>query len=179
MVIILSRKKTGFNTATDDAITRIIRLTVETGSLTAVLAVITVALFFGLPARAYWNVPIDVLGKLYSNNLMVILNRRIKISDGRSSNAPQTTSARSLEFNSRPNRNIGNVSVGADMPIKIQREVWSQSDNIKMDDIGNPSSVGTSKPNDSWERTDSPFQMVITPARGPSHPYSPSNDHGV
>ncbi|KAG7087796.1 hypothetical protein E1B28_013737 [Marasmius oreades] len=171
MVVILSRKKTGFNTATDDAITRIIRLTVETGSLTAVLAIITVALFFGFPTRAYWNVPIDVLGKLYSNNLMVILNRRIKITDGRSSNSggggshggpQQTTSARSLEFSSRPHFNFhtnsggggggrhgggGIGSGGVDMPIKIRREVWEESVsdngdvNIKMEDM--PVDVGS------------------------------------
>ncbi|KAL0574086.1 hypothetical protein V5O48_007871 [Marasmius crinis-equi] len=144
MVVILSKKRSGFNTATDDAITRIIRLTVETGSLTAILAIITVALFFSFPTRAYWNVPIDVLGKLYSNNLMVILNRRIKISDGRTSTtAPQTSSS---HHNINPARN-GTTSVQVDMPIKIHREVWSRADTdsdtngIKMETMGSPAGM--------------------------------------
>ncbi|KAK1216952.1 hypothetical protein PQX77_020399, partial [Marasmius sp. AFHP31] len=46
------------------------------------LAILTVILFFTSPNRSYWNAPLDVLGKLYSNNPMVILNRRMRISDG-------------------------------------------------------------------------------------------------
>ncbi|KAK1231963.1 hypothetical protein PQX77_004913 [Marasmius sp. AFHP31] len=142
MTAILSRKRSGFNSATDDAITKIIRLTVETGSLTAILAIITVVLFFSFPNRSYWNVPIDVLGKLYSNNLMVILNRRIKISDGRTSNGPQTSSSHQ---NFQGTRNA-HTSVAVEMPIKIHREVWSRADpedpnTIKMGDMSSPVGV--------------------------------------
>ncbi|KAH8826426.1 hypothetical protein DL96DRAFT_1711005 [Flagelloscypha sp. PMI_526] len=60
---------------TDRLVTNIIRLTVETGSLTAVTAIILLVLYLNhLP---WFLLAGDVLGKLYSNNLMVMFNRRI------------------------------------------------------------------------------------------------------
>ena len=67
---------------------------------------------------------------------MVILNSRIKISDGRTSNGPQTSS-------SHHTRNNGHTSVQVEMPIKIHREVWSRADpedpnTIKLGDMSSP-----------------------------------------
>ncbi|KAJ8096242.1 hypothetical protein PM082_011376 [Marasmius tenuissimus] len=134
MTVVLSRKKSGFNTRTDDAITKIIRLFIETGTLTAVLGVLTVGLYVTTPTRSYWNVPIGILGKIYSNNLMVILNRRLKVSD---------SSEHSLVGSTPSHRNLPNshTSLRVDMAgINVQREVWSRSDpedpdNIKLEGI--------------------------------------------
>ncbi|KAK1216953.1 hypothetical protein PQX77_020400 [Marasmius sp. AFHP31] len=129
MTLILSKKRTGFNAKTDDVITNIIRLTVETGTLTAVLAILIVILYFVFPKASYWNAPTDFLGKLYSNNLLVILNSRMKISDGTDSSGPQTSYSR---HKSQSGSRNGQISVTqADMPvINIQREVWESKDDF-------------------------------------------------
>ncbi|TFK47574.1 hypothetical protein OE88DRAFT_772195 [Heliocybe sulcata] len=70
----LRRHKTGFP-ATDDIVNRIIRLTVQTGMLTAVVAVLDVGFFVGSPSGIHlaFNFP---LSKLYTNSLMSTLNSR-------------------------------------------------------------------------------------------------------
>ncbi|KAJ8092669.1 hypothetical protein PM082_006997 [Marasmius tenuissimus] len=140
MTVILSRKRSGFNNSTDDAITKIIRLTVETGTLTAILAMLTVILFFVFPSRSYWNIPIDMLGKLYSNNFMVILNRRIRMfGDNSDPTVPSTTIT--YGNSTQLSRLSGRTSVQVDVPIKVHREVWSKVDrdddpnNIQLEDM--------------------------------------------
>lgn len=71
----LSQRKTGF-TDTDGAIDRIIRLTVQTGMLTAIAAVGEVVFFTVLPRTALnflWDL---ALSKIYTNSLMSTLNAR-------------------------------------------------------------------------------------------------------
>ncbi|KAJ8092667.1 hypothetical protein PM082_006995 [Marasmius tenuissimus] len=129
MTLILSKKRTGFNAKTDDVITNIIRLTVETGTLTAVLAILIVILYFVFPKASYWNAPTDFLGKLYSNNLLVILNSRMKISDGTNTSGPQTSFS---HYKTQSGARNGQSSVAqADMPvINIQREIWESKDDF-------------------------------------------------
>lgn len=70
----LNRNKTGFS-RTDTQIDRIIRLTIETGLLTAITALIDLLLFLLDPTGLHllFNFP---LSKLYSNSLMSTLNAR-------------------------------------------------------------------------------------------------------
>jgi len=56
---------------------KIIRLTIETGALTALTAVLNLTLFL-LPG-GYYQGTIGILGKLYSNSMIVGLNSRMKI----------------------------------------------------------------------------------------------------
>ncbi|KAH8806876.1 hypothetical protein DL96DRAFT_600878 [Flagelloscypha sp. PMI_526] len=64
----------------DRLVTRIIRLTVETGSLTALSAILILVLFYKKPP---WNLIFaDIIGKLYANNLMIIFNRRHFLANG-------------------------------------------------------------------------------------------------
>ncbi|KDR71254.1 hypothetical protein GALMADRAFT_797189 [Galerina marginata CBS 339.88] len=63
----------------------IIRLTIETGSLTAAIAILSLILVF-LPGKpTYYQTSVAVLGKVYSNSMMVLLNSRMRI---RGSNDP-------------------------------------------------------------------------------------------
>ncbi|KAH8834440.1 hypothetical protein DL96DRAFT_1676558, partial [Flagelloscypha sp. PMI_526] len=72
----LNRLKTGVE-KTDKLVSRIIKLTVETGSVTALTAVLIVITFFLAPP---WFLMLsDCIGKLYANNLMVMFNRRLTI----------------------------------------------------------------------------------------------------
>ncbi|KAF9459784.1 hypothetical protein BDZ94DRAFT_1267364 [Collybia nuda] len=80
LVLNLSKRRTGF-TATDDAISKIIRMTVQTGMLTAFFAVGDVVFFMTLPRTALnflWDL---ALSKLYTNCLMSTLNARAALKD--------------------------------------------------------------------------------------------------
>ncbi|KAI0926841.1 hypothetical protein AcW1_007756 [Taiwanofungus camphoratus] len=70
----LRSHKTGFS-GTDDVVNRIIRLTVQTGLVTALCAIIDLILFLATPSGLHliFNLP---LSKLYTNSLMSSLNSR-------------------------------------------------------------------------------------------------------
>ncbi|KAJ3920789.1 hypothetical protein F5877DRAFT_76802 [Lentinula edodes] len=74
----LSKRKTGFG-ATDSAIDKLIRMTVQTGMITAIFAIGDVAFFMALPHTALnflWDLS---LSKLYTNCLLSNLNARSRI----------------------------------------------------------------------------------------------------
>ena len=80
LVMNLSKRKTGFS-QTDDAIAKIIRMTVQTGMLTAFFAVGDVVFFMTLPHTALnflWDL---ALSKLYANCLLSTLNARSQLQD--------------------------------------------------------------------------------------------------
>ncbi|KAF9258133.1 hypothetical protein L218DRAFT_821370, partial [Marasmius fiardii PR-910] len=64
-------------------ISRLVRLIVETGSLTASVAIIDAALFIAVQKYPFHMIPSRCLAKLYSNTLMVILNSRMRIQGSR------------------------------------------------------------------------------------------------
>ncbi|KAF7333390.1 hypothetical protein MVEN_02354700 [Mycena venus] len=72
---------------TKDAITRIVRYTVETGSITALVAIVQVIVQLAFPKNNFFETPSWTLGKLYSNNLLasrfVLLNARAVVVGGR------------------------------------------------------------------------------------------------
>ncbi|KAI0692569.1 hypothetical protein BC835DRAFT_1277494 [Cytidiella melzeri] len=71
----LQKHKTGL-IGTDDVVNKIIRLTVQTGMITAVCAIIDLVLFLITPSGLHliFNLP---LSKLYTNTLMSSLNSRV------------------------------------------------------------------------------------------------------
>jgi len=74
----LSQRKTGF-VVTDTVVDKIIRLTVETGMITAIFAIGDVVFFLALPHTAInfvWDI---TLAKLYANCLMSTLNARASL----------------------------------------------------------------------------------------------------
>ncbi|KDR71930.1 hypothetical protein GALMADRAFT_253725 [Galerina marginata CBS 339.88] len=78
MTYYLKRRDTGVK-QTQVLLSRLIRLTVETGTLTAAIAITTLILTF-LPGRpTYYQASVSVLGKMYSNSMMVAFNSRMKI----------------------------------------------------------------------------------------------------
>ncbi|KAF9258139.1 hypothetical protein L218DRAFT_820606, partial [Marasmius fiardii PR-910] len=64
-------------------ITRLVRLVIETGSLTASVAIIDAVLFIAVQKYPFHMIPARCLAKLYSNTLMVILNSRMEIRGSR------------------------------------------------------------------------------------------------
>ncbi|TFK21502.1 hypothetical protein FA15DRAFT_78689 [Coprinopsis marcescibilis] len=75
LVFHLSRRKTGFR-GTDNSIDRIIRLTIQTGMVTTVFAILDVLCFLLLPRTTINFIWDFALSKLYTNALMSTLNAR-------------------------------------------------------------------------------------------------------
>ncbi|KAK0200459.1 hypothetical protein DFS33DRAFT_1387663 [Desarmillaria ectypa] len=76
MTYLLSRARTGLK-STRILIYRLIRLTIETGTVTATLAVIDIALFLAYPNDTYRTVLAICLGKMYSNTVLAVCNSRM------------------------------------------------------------------------------------------------------
>ncbi|KAI0314887.1 hypothetical protein OF83DRAFT_404825 [Amylostereum chailletii] len=71
--------------ATDDIITQVIRLSVATGMLTAAVATVDTVMFLVFQNNNYHMCPAIILGKLYSNSLLALLNQRYRVDNGSSS----------------------------------------------------------------------------------------------
>ncbi|KAK0493068.1 hypothetical protein EDD18DRAFT_429764 [Armillaria luteobubalina] len=103
MTYYLMRSDTGFR-RTRLLVTKLIRLTVETGSVTgmyfetpatftivakitsptsAVVALLNLILFFGFPHQTFYGTPALIMPKLYANTVYMVLNSRIRIMGGR------------------------------------------------------------------------------------------------
>jgi len=60
---------------------RVVRLTIETNALTASVAIASFVLFVAFPNEIYYTFTAGIIGKLYSNTLLVTLNNRIYFRD--------------------------------------------------------------------------------------------------
>ncbi|KAK0223761.1 hypothetical protein IW262DRAFT_853204 [Armillaria fumosa] len=85
MTYYLMRRTTCFR-RTRILVTKIILLTIETGSVTAVVALLTFILFIPFPYQTFRTAPALLMPKLYANALYVVLNSRFKIMGGRDAN---------------------------------------------------------------------------------------------
>ncbi|KAF8489813.1 hypothetical protein F5888DRAFT_1638428 [Russula emetica] len=74
MTFLLRRRRDNENRCSRDVLPRIARLTVETNTLTATVAIVSFALYIGFPNDIYYACP-------YSNTLLVTLNNRIYFRD--------------------------------------------------------------------------------------------------
>lgn len=75
LVINLSRRRTGFS-ETDDVVNKIIRMTIQTGCVTTIFALLDIICFLASPHSAINFVWDFALSKLYTNALMSSLNAR-------------------------------------------------------------------------------------------------------
>ncbi|KZW01106.1 hypothetical protein EXIGLDRAFT_719492 [Exidia glandulosa HHB12029] len=80
LVVALIRMKTPFR-KTEAIITKMIRVTMETSSLTAATAVVNLVLYLALPGEAYHLLPQLVMGKFYAISVMVTLASRKELRD--------------------------------------------------------------------------------------------------
>lgn len=87
MTYLLSRAQTGLK-STQALLSRLIRLTIETGTTTAALALVNIALFLAYPNN-YHTVPAKCLIKMYSNTVLAVCNSRMtrRIRGGREETA--------------------------------------------------------------------------------------------
>ncbi|KDR76716.1 hypothetical protein GALMADRAFT_139610 [Galerina marginata CBS 339.88] len=75
----VARRTAGTVKSTDVVLKRVIKLVIETGTITAAVAILNLILI-SLPSHtSYYLVPSESLAKIYSNSMMVVLNSRIRI----------------------------------------------------------------------------------------------------
>ncbi|KAJ7259270.1 hypothetical protein C8J57DRAFT_498542 [Mycena rebaudengoi] len=89
LTTLLSRSRTR-TAQTEFIIRRILNLTVETNLLSSIFAVLTVALEVGAPGTNYFTCPAIILGRIYSNSILLMLNNRKFIAD-RANGAEEST----------------------------------------------------------------------------------------
>lgn len=63
---------------TRTVVTKLVRIVIEAGTLTASTALLVLVLYFALPHQAYFTALATVLGKLYSVSLLAVFNSRSK-----------------------------------------------------------------------------------------------------
>lgn len=82
MIYYLMRSKSSFR-RTQILITKLIRLTIETGSVTAAVALASLILYLAFPHQTFYTTPVLILTKLYANTVYMVLNSRMRILGGR------------------------------------------------------------------------------------------------
>ncbi|GJE98670.1 hypothetical protein PsYK624_149050 [Phanerochaete sordida] len=122
---------------------RLIRLVIETGTLTAMAASIDVVLYYAFPHKAFHSCPATILAKLYSNSMLAIFNSRIRIVGSRDWSGtgdvismdthPRGATAGSvgpIVFTRATRTEISTLGAGKSSAggIHVEREVWTEGD---------------------------------------------------
>ncbi|PPR03487.1 hypothetical protein CVT26_007893 [Gymnopilus dilepis] len=116
MTYYLSKKRTSWK-QTRRIVQKLIRLIIETGTLTATIATINLVLSL-LPGKpTYFQTTSGILGKMYSTTMMVVFNSRMRIVGGETSEEPIS----SLEA-TNPRRRSSNGILGR---VIISREEYT------------------------------------------------------
>ncbi|KAK0485578.1 hypothetical protein EDD18DRAFT_1260641 [Armillaria luteobubalina] len=82
MTYYLTRRSTSLR-QTRILVTKLIRLTIETGTVTAVGTLLIFILFFAFPHQTFYEAPAIITVELYANTVLMVLNSRIRIMGGR------------------------------------------------------------------------------------------------
>ncbi|KAK0483068.1 hypothetical protein EDD18DRAFT_1432427 [Armillaria luteobubalina] len=124
----LTRSSTSFR-CTQILVTKIIRLTIETGSVTGIAALLTIILFFAFTHQAFYMTLSLVNSKLYANSTYMVLNSRIRIMGGRDT----YTSSTDMEITTNMMRDITSRSaqdVQRTPLVAITAEVFTSDDEM-------------------------------------------------
>ncbi|KAK0483070.1 hypothetical protein EDD18DRAFT_1084260 [Armillaria luteobubalina] len=105
MTYYLMRSKPDLH-CTQILVTKLIRLIIETGSLTAATALVIPILYFLFPQRTFYMTPALIVSKLYANTIYMVLNSRIRIMGG----CDTYTSSTDMEITSTMMRDIASHS---------------------------------------------------------------------
>ncbi|KAF7328673.1 hypothetical protein MSAN_02468900 [Mycena sanguinolenta] len=131
LIIALLKNDTGLR-RTHMLVVKLIRLTIETGSLTAAVALTNLALFFTCPDRPYFFTAGALLPELYASTIFAVLNSRFQIFGGRGSLSENITSHQSIPVNMKS----GGTTRSMPPLVTITREIFSDSelDELEMKD---------------------------------------------
>ncbi|KAK0241073.1 hypothetical protein EDD85DRAFT_388297 [Armillaria nabsnona] len=115
MTYYLIHSNTGFR-QTQILVTKLIRLTIETGSMTAVAAFLNLTFFFVLTHETVYMTLAIIMPKLYANTVYMVLNSRIRIMGGRdtytSSTDMEPTTTLIMDTSPQPPPNAGYTTNG-------------------------------------------------------------------
>ncbi|KAJ6515182.1 hypothetical protein C8R47DRAFT_506168 [Mycena vitilis] len=122
--IIIAMSMTYYLTKSDTAykqtrllISRLIRLSIETGTITALVAFCDLLLFYVFPGRTYYATPAALMPKIYGVTILAVLNSRFRIVGGRTPSsdtvAISSSNVMSLDFR-RPGGHIGTTVNASD-----------------------------------------------------------------
>uniref|UniRef100_A0A8H7XPA8 DUF6534 domain-containing protein n=1 Tax=Psilocybe cubensis TaxID=181762 RepID=A0A8H7XPA8_PSICU len=79
--LLLSSSNNGIQD-TRQIVQRLVRLTIETGSLTACIAILNIVLTMLPGEPTYYQTTANVLSKMYANTMLVVLNSRMRFGQG-------------------------------------------------------------------------------------------------
>lgn len=99
MCYILTKKDPAFHEA-QTKVTRGVRLIIETGMITAVVAIITLIFFFTWMYTDYFGCPAFVFAKLYACSLLMLFNSRMRIVGSWDEVAAETAGVTQIESHS-------------------------------------------------------------------------------
>ncbi|KAK0236217.1 hypothetical protein EDD85DRAFT_1010533 [Armillaria nabsnona] len=124
-------------------ITKLIRLIIETGSVTATVALLNLILFFAFPHQTFYTTPALLMPKLYANAVYMVLNSRFRIIGGRdtymSSNDMSITTTMIRDITSRP-------ADGMQRPasvVAISNEGFNDNYEISQTSVSHPASCAS------------------------------------
>ncbi|KAJ7801535.1 hypothetical protein B0H13DRAFT_2389984 [Mycena leptocephala] len=138
MTYYLAMSDTGFR-QTHVLISKLIRLTIETGSVTAVVALANLILFFAFPGHTYYTTPALLMPKFYANTILAVLNARIQIVGGRATYVSTSDFTEVLSNSSYVRQRLGqsndtggggnaNATLRNVPLVEINKEVFSDRD---------------------------------------------------
>ncbi|KDR68068.1 hypothetical protein GALMADRAFT_146561 [Galerina marginata CBS 339.88] len=127
MIYYLRRRSTGMQ-ETKVVIRRVIQLTVETGTLTASVAIICLILGFLPGYPTYYQAGVCVLAKMYSNSMMVVFNSRMNISSSR--NRANRSETRGLSIPMPQFSRSRGETVDVDFDRSIQSEIEMSKEGV-------------------------------------------------
>ncbi|KAI9446100.1 hypothetical protein H4582DRAFT_1903448 [Lactarius indigo] len=79
---LVRRRSEGGRNYSDHVLSKVVRLTIETNVLTMTVGIVSLLMFAIFPDKRWFTCPTAILGKLYSNTLLVSLNNRISLREG-------------------------------------------------------------------------------------------------
>ncbi|KAJ7241656.1 hypothetical protein C8J57DRAFT_91529 [Mycena rebaudengoi] len=128
MTTLLLRSRTRV-ARTEFMIRRILNLVVETNLLSSIFAILTFALVVGCPGTTYFTIPAIILGRIYSNSILLMLNNRKFIRDGANGAGESTAGSMNLaKFRAAPRTNMEptnqGISLQTDTPGTVKVPQW-------------------------------------------------------
>ncbi|KAK0468790.1 hypothetical protein IW261DRAFT_1573396 [Armillaria novae-zelandiae] len=119
MTYYLMRSNTHFR-RTRILVSNLIRLSIETGTMTAVVVLLALILFLAFPHQTFYGAPSLIIPQLYANAILMMLNSRIQIVGGRDT----YTSSADMSITTTMAREIASQSTEGTQPAdRIQGQV--------------------------------------------------------